>query len=50
MMRKGSCGSGKGEAKVFLGGQAPDTRSEKLTGKKDSVLTIAIPNDIVVVE
>lgn len=38
----------KGEAKVYLGGQAPDARSEKLTGNKDSVLTIAIPDDIVV--
>ena len=36
----------KGEAKVYLGGQAPDARSEKLTGRKVDVLTVVIPEDM----
>ena len=32
----------KGVAKVFVGGQAPDTRSEKLTGKKVTALSFEI--------
>lgn len=31
-----------GEVKVYVGGQAPDARSEKLTGKKDAEFTLTI--------
>ena len=31
-----------GEVKVYVGGQAPDARSAKLTGKKDAEFTLTI--------
>lgn len=35
----------KGEAKVFIGGQAPDARSERLTGKKVTELSFEVMED-----
>ena len=36
----------RGEAKVYVGGHAPDARSEKLTGQKADMLHIVIPNEL----
>ena len=36
----------KGEVQVTIGGQGPDARSEKLTGKKVTSLKLTIPMDI----
>ncbi len=36
----------KGRARVYLGGQAPDARSEALTGRKVWALDVAIPEDM----
>ncbi len=36
----------KGKATVYLGGQAPDARSQALTGRKVWALDIAIPEDM----
>ena len=36
----------KGEVCVYVGGQAPDTRSEKLTGRKVEVLSLQIKEDM----
>lgn len=36
----------QGKAQVYIGGQAPDTRSEKLTGHKVTGLVLDIPEDI----
>ena len=36
----------KGRARVCLGGQAPDARSEALTGRKVWALDVAIPEDM----
>ncbi len=35
-----------GEVKVYVGGQAPDSRSAKLTGKKVTELTLQIPDTL----
>ena len=36
----------EGEARVIVGGQAPDLRSEKLTGRKDTQLTVRVPGNM----
>lgn len=36
----------EGDVKVYIGGQAPDSRSEKLTGNKVTELTLSIPEKL----
>jgi beta-glucosidase len=36
----------KGEVCIYIGGQAPDSRSEKLTGQKVTKICLAVPEDI----
>ncbi len=36
----------KGEVRIYVGGQAPDARSEKLTGQKVEAITLRIDEDL----
>ena len=37
----------RGDVKVFIGGQGPDSRSEQLTGKNDTMIVLNIPEKLI---